>query len=93
MPVATREFRRTERLLIRFQAYGPGDGATTVSARLLGRTGYPMRDLEVAPASTPGDSEIDLPLASFANGDYAIEVSAKSGSRDATDRIAFRITS
>ena len=93
VPVAAREFRRTERLLIRFQAYGPGDGATTVSARLLGRTGHPIRDLEVAPASTPGDSEIDLPLASFANGDYAMEVSAKSGSRDATDRVAFRITS
>jgi len=91
VPVASREFRRTERLLIRFQAYGPG-GATTVSARLLGRSGHPIRDLDVAPAATAGDNTIDLPLASFANGDYAIEVSAKSGARDATDRIAFRIT-
>jgi hypothetical protein len=93
VPVASREFQRTERLLIRFQAYGPAGGATTVSARLLGRMGHPIRDLEVAPAATPGDSAIDLPLASFANGEYAIEVSAKSGARDATDRVTFRITS
>jgi VWFA-related protein len=93
VPVASREFSRTERLLIRFQAYGPSGGAPEVSARLLGRTGRPIRDLEIEPAATPGDSAIDLPLASFANGEYAIEVSAKSGSRDATDRIAFRITS
>ena len=39
VPVASREFSRTERLLIRFQAYGPGGAPPVVSARLLGRTG------------------------------------------------------
>jgi VWFA-related protein len=92
VPVASREFRRTERLLIRFQAYGP-DGATTVSARLLGRMGHPIRELDVSSAATSGDSAIDLPLASFANGEYTIEVTATSGARGATDRVTFRVTS
>jgi VWFA-related protein len=93
VPVASREFRRTEHLLIRFQAYGPAGGAPAVSARLLGRMGHPIRDLQVAPAATAGDSAIDLPLAPFANGEYSIEVTARSGARDATDRVTFRITS
>jgi len=93
VPVATREFSRTERLLIRFPAYGPSGSAPAVSATLLGRMGHPIRDLPVAPSATPGDNAIDLPLAPFANGEYVIEVRAKSGGRDAADRITFRITS
>lgn len=93
VPVATREFSRTERLLIRFQAYGSSGSAPAVSARLLGRMGHPIRDLPVAPAATPGDHAIDLSLAAFANGEYVIEVTAKSGGRDASDRITFRVTS
>jgi VWFA-related protein len=93
VPVASREFRRTEHLLIRFQAYGPPGEAPTVSARLLGRMGHPIRDLEVAPAATAGDTAIDLPLASFANGEYVVEVTARSGTHDASDRVTFRVTS
>ena len=93
VPVASREFRRTERLLIRFQAYGSPGAAPTVSAKLLGRMGHAIRDLPVAAAATPGDSAIDLPLAGFANGEYVIEVTATSGARDASDRVAFRVTS
>jgi VWFA-related protein len=93
VPVASREFSRTERLLIRFQAYGPAGAAPAVSAKLLGRMGHPIRELTVAPAATPGDSAIDLPLAGFANGEYVIEVTARSGARDASDRISFRVTS
>jgi hypothetical protein len=93
VPVAAREFSRTERLLIRFQAYGSDGSAPSVSAKLLGRMGRPIRDLTVAPSATPGDHAIDLPLAAFANGEYVIEVTAKSGGRDASDRITFRVTS
>ena len=55
--------------------------------------GHPIRDLPVAPSATPGDNAIDLPLAALANGEYVIEVTAKSGGRDASDRITFRVTS
>src|SRR5207244_5344854 len=67
VPVAAREFSRTERLLIRFAAYGPGGAAPNVSAKLLGRMGHALRDLPVSPAATPdGENAIDLPLAGFA---------------------------
>ena len=93
VPVASRDFSRTERLLIRFRAYGAEGPAREVSAKLLGRSGQPIRDLAVAPAATAGDLAIDLPLASFATGEYVVEVTAKSGARDATDRLTFRVTS
>jgi len=93
VPVASREFSRTERLLIRFRAYGAAGAAPQVSAKLLGRGGQAIRDLAVAPAATDGDLAIDLPLASFATGEYVVEVTAKSGARDASDRLTFRVTS
>src|SRR4029077_2304160 len=93
VPVASREVSRTDRLLIRFRVYGSADAPPAVSARLLGRTGAPIRDLEVIPSSTESDLSIDLPLASFATGEYSVEVTAKGGARDASDRLTFRVTS
>jgi hypothetical protein len=93
VPVASREFSRTERLLVRFQAYGPTGEQPRVSARLLSRMGQPMRDLPVAAAAS-GDAEhaIDLSLASLATGDYIIEVEAKGPAGDVKDRVGFRVT-
>jgi hypothetical protein len=93
VPVASREFSRTERLLIRFPAYGPAGTPPLVTAKLLGRSGHEMRALPVTPASTPGESAIDLPLAGLAAGEYTIEVTASSGRGDAKDRVGFRVTS
>ena len=93
VPVVAREFSRTERLLIRFSAYGPSDAVPDVSAKLLGRMGHALRDLSVSRASTPGgENAIDLPLAGFAAGDYTIEVTAVSGSAEFKDRLGFRVT-
>jgi VWFA-related protein len=93
VPVASREFSRAERLLIRFQAYGPGGAPPVVTARLLGRSGQPLRDLTVAPSSA-GDNTIDLPLAGLAAGEYSVEVTAAgTGRGDAKDRVGFRVTS
>ena len=92
VPVASREFSRTERLLIRFRAYGPAAAPPVVSARLLDRMGHVMRPLTVIPAPAAGANTIDLPLAGFAPGDYAIEVKVISGAWEAADRTVFRIT-
>jgi hypothetical protein len=91
VPVASRVFSRSERLLIRFQAYGPAGALPAVSAKLLDRMGHAMRALDVAYAPS-GDYTIDLPLSGLAPGEYGIEVSAATGAHDATDRIAFRVT-
>ena len=93
VPVASREFSRTERLLIRFAAYAPAGARPAVSARLLSRMGQPMRDLPVVPAADAGaENAIDLPLAGLAAGDYIVEVEAASAAGDAKDRVAFRVT-
>jgi VWFA-related protein len=97
VPVASREFSRTEHLLIRFRAYGPAcpepcrGVPPAVSARLLDRAGHPTRALSPALTSA-GDYTVDLPLAMFAPGEYAIEVRAASGGHDAIDRTPIRIT-
>jgi hypothetical protein len=93
VPVASREFSRMERLMIRVPAYAP-DGSPTVSARLMSRMGQAMRPLAVSPPATPGgQNEIDLPLAGLAAGEYLIELTATSPAGEAKDLVGFRVTS
>lgn len=93
-PTALRSFRRTDRLLIRFEVYGPGGATPAVAVSLLNRLGTKMAD---APFTPPADGsalcEIDLPLAGFATGEYIIEIKAKGESGEATELIGVRITS
>src|SRR5262249_34811611 len=94
VPVASREFSRTERLMIRFPAYAPTGAAISVSARLLNRAGQAIRDLPVQQATAVGASnQIDLLLASLAVGQYFIELVAKSPNGEVKDLIEFRVTS
>ena len=90
IPTANREFSRTERLLIRTDAYTPGGIAPAVTARLLNRTGQRMSDLPVT-ATAGGPVELELPLASLPVGDYLIELNAKSESGTAQELVAFRV--
>jgi VWFA-related protein len=93
VPVASREFSRTERLIIRVAAYSP-DRAPRVSARLMNRMGQAMRVLVVEPPSTPdGQFQIDLPLAGLAPGEYMIELTASGSAGEAKDLLGFRVTS
>jgi VWFA-related protein len=91
VPVASREFSRTERLLIRVHAAGVSGEPPAVSARLLGRMGQAMRDLAIT--SQDATHLIDLPLAGLAAGEYSIEVTAKSVAGESTERVTFRVTS
>ena len=92
VPVSSREFSRTERLLIRFPAYAPGGQPPSVSAKLMTRQGQAIRNLDVQPA-TDGENQIDVSLAGFAPGEYLIELTAASGANNATERVGFRVTS
>jgi hypothetical protein len=94
VPSASREFSRTERLLIRFQASGPDGAHAPVSATLVGRGGQAIRDLPLASAPTRQDGyAIDLPLAGFAPGEYTIELTARTSSGEAKEQVVFRVTS
>jgi VWFA-related protein len=96
-PVASREFSRAERLMIRVPVYAPSGTVPTVSARLLNRLGQTMRELVIHPeaaASAPGEiDEIDLPLAALAAGQYLVEVVVKTAAGEVKDQLEFRVTS
>jgi hypothetical protein len=91
-PVAAREFSRTERLLIRVPAYGPGQTTATVTATLEGATGQAMRTLPASAGPAPGVTQFDLPLASLAPGDYTIALTATSAAGEARAAFVLSIT-
>ena len=94
LPTPSREFRRTERLTVRFDVYAPGSDIPVVSARVLNRIGKGMADLPVkAPQPPSGFYQLDLPLAGFAAGEYLIEVKAAGSSGDAVELVPIKITS
>jgi len=88
VPTATREFSRTERLLVRVPAYGPGNTTPALTARLLNRTGQPMNDVKVGPSTAPECQEVELQLAGLAPGDYVLEFRAG----DVQELVGFRVT-
>jgi hypothetical protein len=92
VPTVTRQFSRTERLLVRFDAYAADNTAPAVSAKLLNRAGQSMADVPVQTvAGKP--LQIDLPLASLAAGQYVLELDAKTASGTAQEMIAFTVGS
>jgi hypothetical protein len=92
VPTATREFRRTDRLLIRFDAYAPV-GTPSVAARLLNRTGQPMHDLPIGTRPEGLGHQIDLPLAGMAAAEYVVEITASGEAGAAKQLVAFRLVS
>ena len=91
MPVIEREFRRTDRLLLRVGAQSAG-GTPTLSARMLNREGGEMSTLQVTPAGFGTLNHIDVPLAPLPPGEFLIEVIAKEGGEQASTFVAFRVT-
>jgi VWFA-related protein len=92
VPVAIREFSRTERLLIRFDAYAPGSEQPAPTAAVLTRTGQKVSDIPVAAAAAGGSHQIELALNSMAAGEYLLEIAVKSATGDeAKEYIAFRV--
>ena len=91
VPVSEREFRRTDRLLVRVAAHSAG-GTPVLTARMLNREGGEMSTLPVTPAGFGGLSQIDVPLAALPPGEFLIEVIAKEGAEQASTLVALRIT-
>jgi VWFA-related protein len=91
VPTASREFRRTERMVVRVNTYSPGDQPMAVTARMLNRQGDKLVDVPVT--STDGQPHlIDLALSAFAPGEYLLELSGTTdGQPPVTELIAFRV--
>jgi VWFA-related protein len=92
VPAPGREFLRTERLLIRFDAYGPGTEKPDVTAVLMNRAGQKMSDVQIAPG-TGATHQIDLALASFPTGEYLVEITAKGAGGEVKELVPFRLGS
>ncbi len=90
VPTTDREFSRTERVLVRLDAFAPGGTTPTLSARLLNRGGQPITDVAVQ-APSGRSAEIDLTLSALAAGDFVLEINAKTDSGTAQELVAFRI--
>jgi hypothetical protein len=93
VPVAAREFSRTERLLIRFDAYAAGGETPQATAALLNRSGDKMSDVPVAAATGGGTHQINLGLASVPAGDYLVEITVTSASGEVKELVPLRVTS
>lgn len=93
VPTALRDFRRTDRVVLRLGARSPGGVPAVFTARLLNRAGIAMRDLDVtAPVTEGAAPAIDVPMATLPVGEYLVEVRASlEGSEPVLDLVAFRV--
>jgi hypothetical protein len=87
-PAPSREFRRTERLLLRVPAFDGKGAPARVTATLLNRWRQPMRPLPAMDGSArDGVTQFDVPLAPLPPGEYSIRLTAGS----ATEYVTFRV--
>ena len=93
VPTANREFRRTDHLLLRFEAYTPGTEIAEVKARLLNRGGDAIVPLDVTPAEDGRPYQVDIAPVYLPPGDYVVELAATTLTSEITELIAFRLVS
>jgi VWFA-related protein len=87
-PVASRDFRRTERLLIRVSALDAGGAPAPIVASLMNRWRQPMRMLDPIKPTHAGVTQFDLPLAALAPGEYSVRLTAAGVSEFMTFRVS-----
>jgi hypothetical protein len=91
VPVASREFSRTEHLVIRVPAYA-GAQTPLVSAALVSPARQEMRKLTVEqPTASNPQARIDVPLAGLSSGEYSVNIGA-AASGEAKEIVTIRVT-
>jgi hypothetical protein len=91
VPTPSREFLRSDRLIVRAAAQATDRSALRISARLLNRWGQPMRDLEPIKGSDDAIVQFALPLAWLVTGQYEIELRTTQGGGVASQKIPLRV--
>jgi VWFA-related protein len=91
VPTPTREFLRSDRLIVRAPAQQTKDHPLSISARILNRWGQPMRDLE--PIEGPDDAivQFGLPLSWLVPGQYEIELRTTQPGGEASQKIPLKV--
>jgi hypothetical protein len=93
MPVVARQFSRSERLFLRFDAYGPVGLTPQVTMRLLNRKGDPMQNSPLPTPTVKGNTfEVDFGLSNLPQGDYLIEIAATTGAERSVKLLGIRVT-
>ena len=93
VPAVSPEFRRTERLFLRFEAYGLGTTAPAVEAWLLNRGGDQMFPLIVQPLENERRYQVDIQPANLPPGEYVVELQVTTAEDEVTQLVAFRLGS
>ena len=92
LPTAVRSFSRADRLLVRFDAYGPAGIPPKLTLKLLNRSGDVMAPLPAPAKRAENSFEFDLGLSSLPPGDYMIEIQAEVGGDTTRSLLAIRVT-
>src|SRR4051812_377223 len=92
IPTASREFTRTDRLVVRVPVYGPPGATPPLKVHILNRAGNAMSELPVAPSAKPGEQQVELGVAALPPGEYVLEIKIGDQDSDAKELVGFRIT-
>jgi len=90
-PTPLRDFRRTERLLIRVPALDAAGAPAAVTATLLNRWRQPMRTIEPMPEPRGPVTQFDLQLASLPPGEYTLRLSVAGPAGTVAEHVTFRV--
>ena len=90
LPVASRTFSRTDRVLVDVGWHTDGDEPPVVTASLLNTKGDSLVTLPVA-AQGSGHGRVTLPLSSLAGAAYVIRIEARLGGEVVEENVAFTV--
>jgi hypothetical protein len=90
VPVASREFSRAERLIVRVPV-SSGAGAPVVTAALTTAFGRVLRTLAAVAGPSAEVHQVDLPLAGLVAGEYRLAITAAEGDATASEAVGFRV--
>jgi VWFA-related protein len=93
IPTASREFSRTDRLVVRVPTYASGGNAPPLKVHILNRAGSAMSELQAVAGPRPGEQQIDLAVSALPPGEYVLEIKAGDQDTDSKELVGFRITS
>lgn len=93
LPTSVRAFARTEQLLLRFHAYGPGGTPPTIVVRLLNSLGDPMSTFPTPEVRPDGAYDVPFSLGPLVTGTYMIEIESSTSDLKSRVLLGFKITS
>ena len=93
LPTVTRTFMRSERLLLRFRAFGPGGAVPALSMKLLNKQGDALVDLPAPTNVADNLFEAVIALGPLPPGDYLFAITATAEGETVRELLAVKVTS